>query len=96
MKKVFLSLVVMGLFTACSTSDNETLPVAPQVGEISGTITSNQTFPSGIYTLKGIVKINSGVTVTFNAGSTITCDIANGDNALVVLNGGKIKHQRNG
>ncbi len=90
MKKVFLSLVVMGLFTACSTSDNETLPVAPQVGEISGTITSNQTFPSGIYTLKGIVKINSGVTVTFNAGSTITCDIANGDNALVVLNGGKL------
>jgi len=90
MKKAFLSLVVMGLFTACSTSDNETLPVVPQVGEISGTITSNQTFPSGTYTLKGIVKINPGVTVTFDAGSTITCDIANGDNALVVLNGGKL------
>ena len=42
------------------------------------------------YTLKGIVKIASGVTVTFDAGSTITANKTTGDNALVVLNGGKL------
>jgi hypothetical protein len=40
--------------------------------------------------MKGIVKINSGVTVTFEAGSTITVDKTTGDNALVVLKGGKL------
>lgn len=59
-------------------------------GEITGTFTANQTYIIGNYTLKGIVKINSGVTVTFEAGSTITCNKTTGDNALVVLNGGKL------
>ncbi|MGQ7946206.1 hypothetical protein [Flavobacterium sp. WC2509] len=59
-------------------------------GDIKGPITANVTYPYGNYNLIGIVKINSGVTVTFEAGSTITIDKANGDNALVVLNGGKL------
>lgn len=40
--------------------------------------------------MKGIVKVKSGVTLTIEAGSTITCDKINGDNALVVENGGKL------
>jgi hypothetical protein len=59
-------------------------------GEITGAFTADKTFAYGNYTLKGIVKINSGVTVTFEAGSTITCNKTTGDNALVVLLGGKL------
>ncbi|WP_264565707.1 hypothetical protein [Flavobacterium sp. N3904] len=59
-------------------------------GEITGTFTANKTFVYGNYTLKGVVKIADGVTVTFEAGSTITCTKTTGDNAFVVLKGGKL------
>lgn len=59
-------------------------------GEITGDFTANRVYAYGNYTLKGMVKINSGVTVTFAAGSTITCDKATGQNGLVVLLGGKL------
>lgn len=64
------------------------LPAA--TGEITGILAESKTFAYGNYTLKGIVKINSGITITFDAGSTITADKTTGDNALVVLNGGKL------
>ncbi len=89
MKKTFLSLLLISILSSCSSSDDETA-ITPQVGEISGIISTNTTYPLGNYTLAGIVKVNPGVTLTFDAGSTITCDIATGDNALVVLNGGKL------
>ena len=78
MKKIILSLAILAsVFTGCTSSDDET--TAPVVtGEITGIITTNKTYPLGTYTLKGIVKIESGVTVTFDAGSTITCDKATG------------------
>lgn len=90
MKKLILGLTILAsIFTGCTSSDDETsAPIV--VGEITGTISANKTYPLGIYTLKGIVKISSGVTVNFDAGSTITCDKTTGDNALVVLNGGKL------
>ncbi|WP_309640915.1 hypothetical protein [Flavobacterium sp.] len=92
MKNSFLALLFIAgiVSSSCSSSDDEDTTPAPVVGSITGIITTNTTFPSGTYTLAGIVKINPGVTVTFDAGSTITCDIATGDNALVVLNGGKL------
>jgi uncharacterized protein YjdB len=65
-----------------------TVPAA--TGEITGTFTTDKTFAYGNYTLKGIVKVNLGVTVTFEAGSIITCDKSTGDNAFVVLKGGKL------
>jgi len=92
MKKLILSLAIAAsLFTSCTKSEDEEIYVAqPATGEITGNITTNTTFAYGNYTLRGIVKIQSGVTVTFEAGSTITADKNTGDNALVVLNGGKL------
>jgi hypothetical protein len=97
MKKLILSLSLFGLLlsTSCSTSDDSgttpVTPVVPVTGEITGPIATSKTFAFGTYTLKGIVKINAGVTVTFDAGSIITCDkTVSVDNALVVLNGGKL------
>ncbi|HSD14145.1 MAG TPA: hypothetical protein VLB74_05825 [Flavobacterium sp.] len=92
MKKLLLSLAVLGtLFTGCSNDDEENnTPVTPQVGEISGDITTTTSYAYGNYTLKGIVRVKSGATLTIAAGSTVTCDKINGDNALVVENGGKL------
>lgn len=87
--KLVYGLAIIGsIFTACSTGDDE--GITPATGVITGTITESKTYAFGNYTLQGIVKINPGVTVTFDAGSTITCDKTTGDNALVVLNGGKL------
>ncbi|WPO79732.1 hypothetical protein [Flavobacterium sp. KACC 22761] len=89
-KILALALAAGLFFNSCSSSDDSTPVTPPATGEITGPITANKTYAYGNYTLKGIVKINSGVTVTFDAGSTITIDKATGDNALVVLNGGKL------
>ncbi|MEL1245609.1 hypothetical protein AAEO56_15145 [Flavobacterium sp. DGU11] len=90
MKKFLLGLaVISSLFTGCSSDDSN--PVQqPVEGNITGIIANDTIFAYGNYTLEGIVKINSGVTVTFDKGSTITCDKETGDNALVVLKGGKL------
>ena len=91
MKKFILSVSLLAvLFTGCSASEDEITPSAPVTGEITGTYTANKTFAGGTYTLKGIVKVAAGVTLTFDAGSTITCSKTTGDNAFVVLNGGKV------
>lgn len=94
MKKLVFSLLFAAVLTSCSSSDEgTTTPIikVPVEGEISGNITTNTTYAYGNYTLKGIVEIQSGVTVTFDEGSTITCDkTVNLSNALVVLNGGKL------
>lgn len=89
MKKLVFSLaIIASIFTGCSSDDESAQQ--PVEGEITGTITANTVFAYGNYSLKGIVKVNPGVTVTFDAGSTITADKTTGDNALVVLNGGKL------
>lgn len=93
MKSKFLAIAALAsmFFASCSDDDaTATAPVAPVEGTISGTYTANETFAYGNYTLEGVVKINPGVTLTFDAGSTITADASTGDNALVVLNGGKL------
>lgn len=90
MKKLIVSLSILALtFTGCSTTDDEET-LQPVEGEITGSITSNKTFAFGNYTLSGIVTIESGVTVTFDAGSKITANAANGVDALVVKTGGKL------
>ena len=90
MKKILLSLSILATtLISCSTSDDEgtTQIVA---GEITGSATTNRTFALGNYTLNGIYTIESGVTVTFDAGSTITANGANGVDAIIEKNGGKL------
>ncbi|MDR6845412.1 hypothetical protein [Flavobacterium granuli] len=80
-------------YTAQTISVTKTVTVSAipaATGEITGPITANKTYAYGNYTMKGVVKINDGVTLTFEAGSTITVDKTTGDNALVVLKGGKL------
>lgn len=90
MKKLILSLSILALtFTGCSTTDDEET-LQPVEGEITGSITTNKTYAFGNYTLSGIVTIESGVTVTFDAGSKITANASNGVDALVVKAGGKL------
>ena len=95
MKKLILSLSMVALFAVSCTTTDETVTQQPAPtpvgsGEITGDFTANKTFIKGNYTLKGMVKIPTGITVTFDAGSTITCTVATGENGLVVLNGGKL------
>jgi hypothetical protein len=92
MKKLVFSLSLLSvIFTGCTSDDDEvTTQEVPVVGELTGDFTSNKTYIKGTYTLNGIVKIKTGITVTFDAGSTITADAANGVDAIVVENGGKL------
>lgn len=97
MKKLILSLtIISSILTSCSVKDEETTttqtPQSPQVGSgvITGDITANRTYTYGNYTLKGMVKVQPGATLTFEAGCTITCDKSTGENGIVVLNGGKL------
>lgn len=94
MKKLILSLSVLSLlFVSCSEDNDETVatPKVPVVGEITGDITTNRNLAFGNYTLKGIVKIKSGATVTIDAGSKFTATLSDGTiDALVVENGGKL------
>ena len=90
MKKILFSLSILAsIFTSCSTSDDDE-NVQPVVGELSGSATTNRTLAYGSYTLNGIYTIESGVTVTFDAGTTVTANGANGVDAILVKNGGKL------
>ena len=94
MKTKFLLLAFAAtlFLNSCSSDDDEDTVYNPPLGsgEIGGSATANQTFIKGNYTLSGVYKIKSGVTVTFDAGSTITADVTNGTDAIVVENGGKL------
>ncbi len=91
MKKLFFSLSVLSLlFTSCTEEDETATTRTPAAGEITGEIVTNKTYAFGNYTLVGIVRVKSGATLTIEAGSTITADVSNGIDALVVENGGKL------
>lgn len=92
MKKLVLSLSLLSLiFASCSSSDDDVVtPPTTGSGEITGDITASKTFIKGTYTLSGTVRIKSGVTLTFDAGSTITADVTNGTDVLLVEKGGML------
>lgn len=91
MKKLLYAIAVSAtIFVGCGKDDEPTPTKVPVEGEITGNITANRTLAFGNYTLKGLVKIQSGVTLTIEAGSTFTADQADGEDGLVVLNGGKL------
>jgi hypothetical protein len=96
MKKIVLSLAVFTLvFTSCTSGDDETTPVvSPPLGsgELTGDVTASKTLIKGNYTLEGVLKVKSGVTLTIDAGSVITANTAAGSSfdAILVEKGGKI------
>lgn len=92
MKKFALSLAFIALtLGSCSTTEDENNIVTPTpTGEISGDITASKTYPKGIYTIQGTVRVKNGASLTIEAGSTITADVSNGLDILLVENGGKV------
>ena len=92
MKKLFYAIAISAtIFTGCSKDDDDVTPTKkPVEGEITGDITTSRTLAYGNYTLKGMVKIQPGVTLTIEKGSTFTADKSNGEDGLVVLKGGTL------
>ena len=91
MKKLFYAIAISAtIFTGCSDDEGDEPIKVPVQGEITGDITANRTLVFGNYTLKGLVKIQPGVTLTIEAGSTFTADQADGEDGLVVLKGGRL------
>jgi uncharacterized membrane protein len=92
MKKLVFSLALLSLvFTSCTSSDDDVVTTPPTAtGEISGDITTAKTYTKGTYTIVGTVRVKSGAVLNFEAGSVITADVANGADALLVENGGKL------
>lgn len=90
MKKLVFSLSLLSLiFASCSSSDDDVVtPPATGSGEITGDITASKTYIKGTYTLSGTVRVKNGATLTFEAGSTITADVTNGTDVLLVEKGG--------
>ena len=95
MKKLFFSLaIIASIFTGCE--DDEpvvTTPIPTPVGsgEITGNFAVSKTYIKGNYSLKGMIQIPAGITVTFEPGSVITIASSSiGENGLIVLNGGKL------
>ncbi len=92
MKKLVFSLALLSLvFTSCTSSDDPIVtPPTTATGEITGDITASKTYTKGVYTIKGTVRVKSDATLTFEAGSLITADAADGTDALLVEKGGKL------
>ncbi|TDE54895.1 hypothetical protein [Flavobacterium sp. GT3P67] len=92
MKKLVFSLALMSLvFTSCTSSDDDVATTPPTAtGEITGDITGAKTYTKGVYTIKGTVRVKNDATLTFEAGSVITADVADGTDALLVEKGGKL------
>jgi hypothetical protein len=92
MKKLVFSLALLSLvFTSCTSSDEPVVTTPPTAtGEITGDITTSKTYVKGVYTIKGTVRVKSDATLTFEAGSVITADVADGADALLVEKGGKL------
>lgn len=96
MKNLILSISILTLlFTGC-TSDDETTTTPPAVvvgsGDLTGDVSVSKDYIKGNYNLDGVLKIKSGVTLTFAAGTIITSNtnVGSAFDAIVVENGGKL------
>jgi len=97
MKTNFLKAVALSVaFFAigCSSDDDESTPVNNLVGTVlQGNITADLNIPTGNYSLKGVVTVKSGATLTIQPGTTFTVSIADqatGSNYLQIEQGAKI------
>ncbi|KGO91509.1 hypothetical protein [Flavobacterium subsaxonicum] len=73
MKKLFLSLAVLSaVFTSCGDDDSNTTEPIAEAADLTGTISANLTLnEETVYTLKGPVYVENGVTLTIPAGTRI-------------------------
>lgn len=97
MKTNLLKLVAFVALTftiGCSSDDSNGTSVPNLEGTVlQGNITADLNVPAGNYTLKGVVSVKSGATLTIAAGSTFTvstADQALGANYLQIEQGGKL------
>lgn len=96
MKKLVLSLAVMGAFFASCSSDDDNnttpTPTEPGFAVLEGDIAANRTLSADTtYTLRGPVYVNPGVTLTIPAGTVFEADVTHDEVAfLAVEMGGKI------
>lgn len=98
-KNIFraLSLALVISLTSCTVEireDNDlpvnpTNPTNPTITTLEGDITGNLSLPKGNYTIKGVVRVLDGATLTIAAGSNFTATTSQ-VSGLVVLKGGKI------
>lgn len=98
MKNRFLPLVSLTFVLAlalnsCTIEVNDGLGgetiVNTDTTVLTGTISKDTVFKKGNYTLKGIVKVTGGATLTIEPGATFTVDVAT-NSSLVILKDGKI------
>ncbi len=92
-KVVFILAILLVIMLSCTSSDDETTqPVVNNPQNLSGEATVSRTYTKANYTLDGVLKVKSGVTLTFDAGSVITANNASGStfDAILVEKGGKI------
>lgn len=97
MKKLFLSMAVVGLlFASCSDDDNPTPELPKGEGVLSGNITGNRTLSADtVYTLQGATYVKSGATLTIPAGTRIEAEYSETSDVafLAVERGAKIMAQ---
>lgn len=89
-----LTFVLTAVLNSCTIDVNdglggETIVTNPDTTVLSGTISKDTVFKKGNYTLRGIVKVTGGATLTIEAGANFTVDVST-NSSLVVLKDGKI------
>lgn len=92
LKALTLSIAIFAV--GCSSDDDGGADVPNLEGTVlQGNITTDLNVPAGNYSLKGVVTVKSGATLTIQPGTTFsvtTADQALGNNYLVVEQGGKL------
>lgn len=75
-------------------SSTVTITTGVQAATLTGNITSNRTlYADTVYTLSGYVKVQSGVTLTVQAGTKVVGDTNVAGSSLWILRGGRIDAQ---